>query len=183
MGRLHGRINLANSSPMVDKATQAGVPLRCHVVSFHRHNGEAMWWAIHQVLQEYEIRVRSVELATWYIEMLPSGMAASLPRVGPALEAAFAVPGGMVVPPGEANSTRAGLIHGPPDQDQDMDGPPASSENGATESSLASATTLVGPPIAEPMQVEVEVPPRSLGVPPLSSEPESAQEGESVKDV
>ncbi|KAF9235163.1 hypothetical protein BU15DRAFT_65069 [Melanogaster broomeanus] len=92
---------------------------------------------IRQGLQVYEIRVCSAELATWYIEVLPSGMAPALSRVGPALVKAFAVPSGMVVPPGEANSTHTAHIPGPQDQDQDMDGPPVLSEPGMVEPSLA----------------------------------------------
>jgi hypothetical protein len=130
--------------------------------------------AIRQVLQEYETRVRSADLATWYIEMLPEGMAPALSRAGPALVEAFAAPSGTVVPPGEANSTHMGSVHGLQEQDQDMDGPPASSELGQVESGSGSTTVLVGPPIAVPMDVE----PGEL--PPVS-EPRSAQEGEGVK--
>ncbi|KAF9230758.1 hypothetical protein BU15DRAFT_83230 [Melanogaster broomeanus] len=129
---------------------------------------------IRQGLQAYEIRVRSAELATWYIEVLPSGMAPALSRVGPALVEAFAVPSGTVVPPGEANSTHAAHIPGPQDQDQEMDGPPVSSESGAVEPSLGNTTVTVVPPGVVPMEVE----PGEL---PSASEPELAQEGEGVK--
>ncbi|KAF9232290.1 hypothetical protein BU15DRAFT_67592 [Melanogaster broomeanus] len=129
---------------------------------------------IRQGLQEYEIHICSAELATWYIEVLPSGMAPALSRVGPALVEAFTVPSGTVVPPGEANSTHAAHIPGPQDQDQDMDGPPASSEPGTVEPSLGNTTVTMVPPGVVPMEVE----PGEL---PSASEPELAQEGEGVK--
>ncbi|KAF9231486.1 hypothetical protein BU15DRAFT_68300 [Melanogaster broomeanus] len=129
---------------------------------------------IRQGLQEYEIRIHSAELATWYSEVLPSGMAPALSRVGPALVEAFAVPRGMVVPPGEANRTHAAHIPGPQDQDQDMDGPPASSEPGTVEPSLGNTTVTVVPLGVVLMEVE----PGEL---PSASELELAQEGEGVK--
>ncbi|KAF9231802.1 hypothetical protein BU15DRAFT_68033 [Melanogaster broomeanus] len=131
-----------------------------HMLAHHLLTGNTpLSEVICQGLQEYEIRVCSAELATW---------------VGPALIEAFIVPSGTVVPPGEANSTHAVHIPGSQDQDQHMEGPPASSEPGMAEPHLGATATIVVPPVAVPMDVE-------LGELPSASEPELAQEGEGVK--
>ncbi|KAF8835364.1 hypothetical protein BDN67DRAFT_984666 [Paxillus ammoniavirescens] len=116
-----------------------------------------------QALQGYELCISSADLAAWYGENLPSGMAPAPALVGPALIEAFAAPSRTVVPPS------------PQDQDQDMGGPTAPSETGATHLS-SSDTTVVGHVAAEPMEVES---PLSL----LSSEPELAQEGAGVRAI
>ncbi|KAF8834291.1 hypothetical protein BDN67DRAFT_985434 [Paxillus ammoniavirescens] len=128
---------------------------------------------IHQALQGYKLHVSSADLAAWYGEDLPSGMAPAPALVGPALIKTFTTPSGTVVPPSEASNPSTGHsllpVPGPQDQDQDMGGPTAPSETGATHLS-SSDTTVVGHVTTEPMEVESLL---SL----LSSEPELAQEG------
>ncbi|KAF9237936.1 hypothetical protein BU15DRAFT_62786 [Melanogaster broomeanus] len=127
-----------------------------------------------RVLQEYELRVLSADLTTWYIEELPAGMAPALSRVGPALVEAFGTSSGMVVSPGEASSTHEGPIPGPQDQDHDMEGPPAPPVMGTIGPDTGNTSTMSGPLIAEPMIIE----PGELI---QSVEPGLAQEGEGVK--
>ncbi|KAF9235986.1 hypothetical protein BU15DRAFT_64358 [Melanogaster broomeanus] len=129
---------------------------------------------IHQVLQEYELRVLSAELAAWYVEELPAGMAPTLSRVGPALVEAFGASSGTLVPPGEASSTHEGPIPSPQDQDHDMEGPPAPPVMGTIGPDTGNTPTTSGPLVAEPMIVE----PGELI---QSVELELAQEGEGVK--
>ncbi|KAF9237952.1 hypothetical protein BU15DRAFT_62803 [Melanogaster broomeanus] len=129
---------------------------------------------IHRVLQEYELRILSADLATWYVEELPTGMAPALSRVGPALVEAFGTSSGTVVPPGEASSTHEGPIPSPQDQDHDMEGPPAPPVMGTIGPDTGNTSTTSGPLIAEPMIVE----PGELI---QSVEPGLAQEGEGVK--
>ncbi|KAF9231786.1 hypothetical protein BU15DRAFT_68035 [Melanogaster broomeanus] len=107
-------------------------------------------------------------------------MALAFSRMGPTLVEAFTAPSRLMVPPDEANSTHTvpipGLQDQNQDQDQDMDGVPVSSEPGVVEPSLGNITTIVGPPIVVPMDVE-------LGELPPVSKPELTQEGEGVKDT
>ncbi|KAF9232406.1 hypothetical protein BU15DRAFT_81293 [Melanogaster broomeanus] len=111
---------------------------------------------IRRALQEYEIRVLSADLAVWYVEELPSGMAPTLSRVGPALVEAFGTPSGTVI---RTTTWRA---------------PPAPPEMGTIGTDTGNTPTTSGPLVAEPMVVE-------LGELIQSVEPELAQEGEGVK--
>ncbi|KAF8835107.1 hypothetical protein BDN67DRAFT_984846 [Paxillus ammoniavirescens] len=134
---------------------------------------------IRQALQGYELHISSADLTAWHGEDLPSGMAPAPALVGPALIEAFTAPSGTVIPPSEASNPSTGHsllpVPGSQDQDQDMGGPTAPSETGATHLS-SSDTAVVGHVTAEPMEVES---PLSL----LSSEPELAQEGAGVRAV
>ncbi|KIJ09469.1 hypothetical protein PAXINDRAFT_157883 [Paxillus involutus ATCC 200175] len=123
-----------------------------------------------QALQGYELHVSSADLAAWYGEDLPSGLAPAPALVGLALVEAFATPSGTVVSPGEASNPP---VPGPQDQDQDMGGPPAPSETGTALPS-SSDTMVVGHVATELMEVES---PLTL----ISSEPELAQEGAGVR--
>ncbi|KAF9243091.1 hypothetical protein BU15DRAFT_59966 [Melanogaster broomeanus] len=147
-----------------------------HTLAQHLLTGEApLPDNICRELQEYELRVLSADLAAWYVEELPEGMAPALSMVGPALIEAFGVSSGTVVPPGEASSTPEGPIPGPLDQDHDMEGPPAPPVMGTIGPDTGNTSTMSGPLVAEPMIVE----PGELI---QSVEPELAQGGQALQD-